>query len=320
MSLRLLLPLICALSAIAASLPGNPATTLRPEDLRVASVGYRLAVQGAAYCPEPFPLTGLLLHHLPEYDEQGRVLEIARHGLDRGPGVLATVADSPAARAGILAGDVLLGVNGTGFPDPRLMVTDRRSKDWRAPVEATEAQLESALRRGPAELRIWRAGQVLDLQLQPLQGCPARVRLARSNQANAFATGTYVVVTTRILDALRSDDELAIIIGHELAHNILHHKQRLEGEQGASGSSDSKPLRTRASEEEADRLGLRLAAAAGYDLNAAIPMWRRLYAQFGGGLPVFRGHPGLNARERIIEEVIAQLEKEKSQGAQSVSH
>ena len=296
-----MLALLFSLLAPVAASSSFPATTLRPEDLRVAAVGYRLALAGKAYCPEPYPLTGLLLHHLTEYDEAGRTAEIASHALDRGPGVLATVADSPAAHAGILAGDVLLSVNGEAFPDPRSMSTDRKSKHWRADIESSETRLEAALRRGPAEVSILRSGQLLTKTLEPQSGCPARVRLARSNQANAFSTGTYVVITTRILGDLPSDDELAIIVGHELAHNILHHKERLAGQQTAAGA----PLNSRAAEEEADRLGLKLAAAAGYDLHPAIPMWRRLYIHFGMELPIFRTHPSLKAREQMIEQVIA---------------
>ena len=308
MQFRIILLLACSLLTIAASPAAVPGTTLRAEDQRVALVGYRLALAGRAQCPESYPLTGLLLHHLSEYDDDGRAAEIANHALDKGPGVLATVPDSPAAQAGLLAGDVLLDVNGQAFPDPRQLPTDRKGKQWRAAIEATEALLEAALRRGPAELRVLRAKQTLTIRLEPRQGCPARVRLARSNQANAFATGTYVVMTTRLLGALQSDDELAILIGHELAHNILHHEERIE--EGSAHSGEA--ARIRAAEEEADRLGLRLAAAAGYDLHAAIPMWQRLYRQFGGGLYLVRTHPSLGAREKLIEETIAQLDNEKS--------
>jgi hypothetical protein len=289
--------LAIALAPTASPGSAQPATALRGEDLRVATVGYRLALEGRTLCPDPYPLTGLLLRHLPEYDNKDQAAEIARHALDRGPGVLATVADSPAARAGLMAGDVLLALNGIAFPDPRVMAAERNATRRRAAIESTEAWLESALRRGPVSLRILRDGEMLSVELRGWVGCPARVRIANSNQANAFSNGTYVIITSRILKALRGDDELAVIIGHELAHNILHHNERLEAH----------ALRVRASEEAADRLGLKLVAAAGYDVHAAIPMWRRLYARFGSGPPIFRTHPSLKARERLIAEVIAQL-------------
>lgn len=278
-----------------------PATTLRPDDLRVASVAYRLGRQGLAFCPETYPITGMQLHHLAEYDAPARAIEIERHALDRGPGVLATVANSPAAHAGIVAGDVLLAIEGMPFPDSRAMIERRDRAHWRSGIEAIEDRIEAALRRGAIDLMIMRAGRVVTVELRSVSGCPARVRLAQSNQANAFASGTHVVVATRLYAALASDDELAVIIGHELAHNILHHNERLK-------ARDPSRLGVLASEEEADRLGLRLVFAAGYDVHAAIPMWRRLYDRFGGGGGLFGSHPSLKTRERLIAATIAELE------------
>ncbi len=290
-----------------------PATTLREADLRIATVAYRLGSGGARFCSDRFPLTGLLLHHLPEYDEDGRRAQIALHALDRGPGVLATVADSPAARSGLLAGDVLLAVNGESFADPRAMAAARDGKKRRRMIEASEAQLEAQLRRGPARLRVLRVGQEHQVTLIPAAGCPVRVRLARSTQFNAFANGAYVIPTTRLLDFVQSDDELAIILGHELSHNFLGHKRRLEDE-GVSGgllrSLGKGASRIKATEEEADRLGLKLAWAAGYDITAAVPFWRRFYAAQGIQLQLFRTHPGLKARQRFVEEAVAELTRQ----------
>ena len=290
-----------------------PATTLREADLRVATIAYRLGAGGARFCSDRFPLTGLLLHHLPEYDEDGRRAQIALHALDRGPGVLATVADSPAARSGLLAGDVLLAANGERFADPRAMAVERDGKKRRRMIEASEAQLEAQLRRGPATLRVLRGGQEHELTLTAAAGCPVRVRLAHSTQFNAFANGAYVIPTTRLLDFVQNDDELAIILGHELSHNILGHKRRLE-DQGVSGgllrSLGKGASRIKATEEEADRLGLRLAWAAGYDITAAVPFWRRFYAAQGIQLQLFRTHPGLKARQRFVEEAVAEFRRE----------
>jgi predicted Zn-dependent protease len=60
-------------------------------------------------------------------------------------------------------------------------------------------------------------------------------------------------------------------------------------------------------EEEADRLGLRLMAAAGYDLEAAIPFWRRYLGKYDWYPQLFRSHPSLAARENIVREEIAAI-------------
>jgi predicted Zn-dependent protease len=118
-------------------------------------------------------------------------------------------------------------------------------------------------------------------------------------------------MTTAVLDFTRNDDEIAVVVGHELAHNILNHPSRLNSEKvprgflrGIGRNAD----KVRATEEEADALGIRLVRAAGYDASAAIPFWRRYYARFDGP-QLFRTHPTLARRERIIADTIADLDR-----------
>jgi hypothetical protein len=287
------------------------ASFLRPEDERVAAAVYRLAFAGRAFCPVPFPLTGIAFHHLGEYQPDDRPALARRFGLARGPGILGVVPESPAAAAGLRAGDVLLRINELPVRAGPAPGSAPASAKWRAGMEAAEDQLEQALRVGPAQLLLLRGGTALvEARLTAVPGCPARVRLARSGQHNAFATRRHVILTSATLAFVASDDELAVVLGHELAHVILGHPERLERERvpkgllrGVGRNAD----RIRATEEEADRLGLKLAWAAGYDPAAAIPFWRRYYARFDGP-QLFRTHPSLPARERLIRQILAELE------------
>ena len=290
--------------------PGAAESTLRKADLRVASVAYRLALGGRGLCPQTYPLTGLLFHHLAEYEQDGRALMTARYGLDRGPGVLGIVEGSPAAKAGLLAGDVLVAVNDARFPSPLAAAAERKRKKWRPMLEAAEAQLEGALARGPADLLVLRAGRTIRLRLDSLPGCPARIRLARSTQVNAFASGRYVVMTTSMLDFIRSDHELAVVLGHELSHVILGHPS-MRDEDGLLASFGINANSIWRREEQADRLGLRLMAAAGYDLSATIPFWRRYLKRYDWFPQIFRSHPSLGAREKIALEEIEAIERER---------
>jgi hypothetical protein len=278
-------------------------STLRQADLRVAKVAYRLALAGRPLCPTTFPLTGLLFHHLAEYQPKDRPLMVARYGLDRGPGVLSVIGGSPAAQAGLVAGDVLLAVNGAPFPSSVEIAAIRDRPVWRAKLEASEMQLEEALRRGAADLFVLRGGREMRLRLDSLPACLARVRLARSDQVNAFASGRYVIMTTSMLDFLRSEDELAVVLGHEMAHDILGHPAT-RSEEGVLAGLGIHPNNIWRREEAADRFGLRLMAAAGYDLDAAIPFWRRYLGKYDWFPQIFRSHPSLGAREKIAREEI----------------
>lgn len=282
---------------------------LRAADHRIGEIAYRLAVRGARFCPAPHPLTGLLFHHLDEYERDGRAEMVERHGLDRGLGVLSVIAGSPAAEAGLRAGDVILTVNGQPIRSDSTFAPPRATPR-RAVLEAAEAQVEEALRLGPAELSILRRGETIPVRLGSAPGCPVRIRLARSNQTNAFANGRYVTLTTAVLDFTRSDDEVAVIIAHELAHNILAHPAHLEEQnvpRGLLRGFGANAAKVRATEVEADRLGISLVWAAGFDASAAIPFWRRFYERFDGP-QLFRTHPTLEGRERIIAETITALD------------
>ena len=295
----------------AESAPADSSTTLRKDDLRVALVAYRLALAGSALCPQRYPLTGMLFHHLAEYEPGDRPLMIGRYGLDRGPGVLAVLAGTPAARAGLIAGDVLLAVNGRPLPTGASVAAEPKREKWRRLADEAEAELESALRRGPAELRVLRGGSETNLRLGSLPACLGRVRLARSTQVNAFATGRTVVMTLAMLRFLRDDDELAVVLGHELAHNIFGHPAT-RSEEGILRGLGIKASAMWKREEVADRFGLRLMAAADYDLNAAIPFWRRYLGKYDWFPQIFRSHPSLGARERIAAEEIAKIRRERA--------
>jgi hypothetical protein len=286
-------------------------SSLRRDDLRVAAVAYRIALAGKKLCSQPFPLTGLLFHHLAEYEPADRATMIQRYGLDRGPGILTVLAGSPAARAGLIAGDVVLAVNGKPFASPAAIAAEPKQNPRRKRLEESEGQLEEALRAGPARLRLLRGGREIETVLDSLPGCFGRVRLARSSQTNAFANGRTVVMTTAMLGFLRGDDELAVVIGHEMSHNILHHPTLLD-EQGVPKSGVLRAIGKNAkrvwlTEEEADRFGIRLMAAAGYNVEAVIPFWRRYLGRYDALPQIFRTHPSLGVRERITRETIASL-------------
>lgn len=289
-----------------ASETGSASTTLRRDDLRVGLVGYRIALAGTPQCSERHPLTGILFHHLAEYLPPDRPLMVERHALDRGPGILSVIEGSPAARAGLVAGDTLLSVNGRAFPTGASIAAERKRDKWRRRAEDAEGLLEDALRAGPAQLRLVRQGVEIGLTLDSIPACLGRIRLARSTQVNAFATGRTVVMTTAMLGFLRNDDELAVVLGHELAHNIMGHPAT-RTEEGLLAGLGIKASAMWKREEAADRFGLRLAAAAGYDLDAAIPFWRRYLKKYDWFPQIFRSHPSLGARERIAAEEIAAI-------------
>jgi len=164
-----------------------------------------------------------------------------------------------------------------------------------------------------------------------------------SEQVNAFALpGGKVGVYSALLKLAKSDDELAIVMGHEIGHVIARHGAERMSEQmvisglGSLGSAvvanryDEKASQlfataygglatvgrvlphSRANESEADRMGAVFAAKAGYDPRAAITFWKKMKAQKSGGgggkLETFLStHPADDQRIAALEALMPQV-------------
>ena len=144
-----------------------------------------------------------------------------------------------------------------------------------------------------------------------------QVALINSDQINAFCLpGGKIAFYTGILDKLQlSDDETAMIMGHEMAHALREHaRERLAkssatnlglrlgaellglGGLGAAAADMGSQLLTlkfsREDESEADLVGLELAARGAYQPNASVSLWQKMAKAGGGNGPAFLStHP-----------------------------
>jgi len=148
-----------------------------------------------------------------------------------------------------------------------------------------------------------------------------------SNDLNAWCMpGGKMAVYTGLIDKLAlTDDELAAVMGHEIAHALREHGREKVGQAagvdlaatiggligayygvdanvgksvlGAAGELAFMRPNSRGMEQEADRIGVELAARAGFDPHAAISLWEKMARASGSGTPQWLStHPSHESR------------------------
>lgn len=176
------------------------------------------------------------------------------------------------------------------------------------------------------------------------------VNIEKSEQVNAYCMpGGKIMVLTGLIDKLHAtDDELAAVIGHEIAHALREHGRErmsqsyvqqfslqalglfLSGSSAVVGNASMQAAslgsklffalpNSREQEREADRIGLELAARAGYSPDAAVSLWQKMKAQSGAKQPEFLStHPANESRiaelQALIPSVMPLYESAKAGG------
>ena len=164
------------------------------------------------------------------------------------------------------------------------------------------------------------------------------VNLIGSNQINAYCMpGGKIAFYTGILNKLQlTDDEVAMVMGHEIAHALREHARERMGKGQATelaarlggsllsgllgidprigdavaqtGANLASLKFGREDESEADLVGMELAARAGYDPRAGVSLWQKMAANNKGAPPEWLStHPSGNSRIAEIEANLAKV-------------
>jgi predicted Zn-dependent protease len=161
------------------------------------------------------------------------------------------------------------------------------------------------------------------------------VNVLTSSEVNAWCMpGGKIAVYTGIIEKLEiTDDELAAVMGHEMSHALREHSRERASQQlatgigaslagvvadiflpgsgqlgagvaGAAGQLAYNLPYSRIQETEADRMGVELAARAGYDPRAAIALWQKMAKLSSGGAPpqILSTHPSHETRIKDLTE------------------
>lgn len=204
-----------------------------------------------------------------ELNQEALGVEIGR------PVVLLVSPGSPAEVAGARKGDIVLKIDGQRVLSRKnaLVILNNRKPPY-APVTIT----------------LERAGNILDLSMTPVQLCDSPIEIVDERMIQTYTNGSEIAVSTGMLAFIQSDDELATILGHDVAHNILGHEKILSANDMVANSAGFMFLAlarlplvslragsySPEQEREADSLGLYFTARAGYNIGNVSDLWRRL--------------------------------------------
>ena len=231
------------------------------------NAGWPVLTANAALCPETRAAIGVKTHSLKSYSKRlrsaaGRVL-----GADEHPRIFHIADGSPAALSGFKRGDIILNDEN----EPAKLSSDAWDK--------LLADNEITVRRGSEEMT---------LNVAPTISCDYNLRLSGRSLINAFADGRNITVTAGMMDFVQSDSELALIVGHELAHNTMGHIRKVLGNYIVSfgGTRYTRPF-----ESEADYVGLYYLVRAGYSPEGVESFWQRLATKAPRGINRAKTHP-----------------------------
>ncbi len=166
--------------------------------------------------------------------------------------------------------------------------------------------------------------------------------LVKDNQVNAFCMpGGKIVVYDGLMQIINSEDELAVVVGHEVAHAVAKHSNERMSQQlmaqfgaailGQALSNKSAAIQqlgntvyglgaqygvmlpfSRQHELEADYMGMVFMALAGYEPAVTVDFWQKMSAGNNGSTPeLMSTHPSDATRINEIKKALPQVEKFK---------
>lgn len=257
---------------------------------RLERVSAPLRLANAELCGKTFRDPGFSTHALEDYPE--RLRDVAKEALALEAGgiyVRRVRPGSPAAQANIEPGDRILSLNGQFIPGG-----------------STMKRFYSALSRGAyggVKTRLLLrtpSGSEYETSLRPETACAYETHVFYSRDINGHTNGNDVFITSELMRFVEDDNNLALIVAHEMAHGIAAHIEQTP---------------TVALELEADRMALVMMENAGYNIEAAIEYWADAVHPHRDLQDNSDSHPSIRARFDNFKKEQARIDELRAQNS-----
>ena len=286
---------------------------------RVYRVIAPLIVKNAVLCKTAArPLLGFTAKNRYSFPAELRDAAATRLGKGDELRVVQVLEGSGAQRAGVKRGDALLSI-----------------ADKRLPV-GPQAETETARMLAPllkqtneVDVQLLRNDTPLSLKIALTTACAFTVDIGNAPHINAYADGRRIMVTAGFLAEI-SDQELAVILAREIAHNVQLHASTMQTRatmasiidtllppkpdlSGFAGSAGLKRMDEKL-DQEADRIALYMLARAGLSPSIAVDTLERLARRYPATvLSSYTAlHPWTEDRKRQMIDTIAEIRKKQT--------
>ena len=241
--------------------------------------------------------------------------------------ILNVTPQSPAEKGELKAGDTLVSIDNWLVPLGK--ESAKQVKDKLALSGKTFSPVQIVVNRDSVEKTV---------SITPVKACDFSVDLAPDDVKNAYADGKNIVVYKGMMDFFKTDEEIALVVSHELAHNSMKHmdaKQKnatvggffgllldvaaatagvnTNGDFTRLGAGLAGNAYSVAFEQEADYVGLYFMKKANYNIDHAAEFWRRMAVSNSQAITMKTSHPTTPERfvaiESTVKEINAKIEK-----------
>jgi hypothetical protein len=293
---------------------------------RLKRVGWPILKAGTPLCIDrKHNAIGLFFANKYDYDNELRDVAISTYGLGEVLQIMYVIENTPAADVGLMKGDYLISINKVEIP-----TGEGASK------KLIDKILGLTKQNADITLQIQRGGVTETIIVRTEEICGYPLIVAIDDRVNAFANGNSIIINQGMMDFAETDDELAIVIAHELAHNNMRHidakqinafaglfvdllisvltgvnTQGVFSEVGARAYSQG-------FEAEADYVGLYTTELAGYNIDGAPYFWRKMGVKHPASINQNHAasHPSTPERFVAIEDTIKEINQKKIAGLQ----
>ncbi len=300
---------------------------------RLQTVASKVIVEGAELCGDKVkPYFGFSSWNNHAFKDDWKRAAEAKYNLTGQIHVSHVATGSSAELAGLKEGDIIQAVNGKLSP---------YGKD--ASIKFIDYLKEAGKPGEPVEFTIRSGNEEKIVIIKPVLACDFNVALVPDDIKNAYADGKNIVFFKGMMDFFKSDEEIALVFSHELAHNSMKHIDAkknnavLGGVLGfvldiaaAAGGVNTNGDFTRIGanagggaysvefEQEADYVGLYFMAIAGYKIDDAPNFWRRMATNNSASITMKSSHPTAPERFLALETTVKEI-KDKIANSQPLT-